>query len=235
MPVAEPRERVAAWVRTHLGYGPRDELLFLRAVTHRSAARDNNERLEFLGDAVLNLAVARQLHDRFPAADEGSLSRLRASLVSGASLARVATPLGLGAVLELGAGELKTGGFRRESILADALEALLGALYLEAGFEEARAACLRVLAPALAALDDTAAGDADGQKDAKTRLQEWLQGRGLALPCYEVIEVSGDSHAQTFRVSCEVQSLRLSSEGSGSSRRRAEQGAAQELLGRLPS
>jgi len=235
VPVAEPRERVAAWVRAHLGYGPRDEQLFLRAATHRSAARDNNERLEFLGDAVLNLAVARYLHDRFPAADEGSLSRLRASVVSGTSLARVATALGLGAVLELGAGELKTGGFRRESILADALEALLGALYLEAGFEDARAAILRALAPTLAALDEATAEDVDGQKDAKTRLQEWLQGRGLALPRYEVLEVTGDSHAQMFRVSCEVQSLALESEGSGSSRRRAEQCAAQDLLARLPS
>jgi len=233
VPVAEPRERVAAWVRAHLGYGPRDEQLFLRAATHRSAARDNNERLEFLGDAVLNLAVARYLHDRFPAADEGSLSRLRASVVSGTSLARVATALGLGA--ELGAGELKTGGFRRESILADALEALLGALYLEAGFEDARAAILRALAPTLAALDEATAEDVDGQKDAKTRLQEWLQGRGLALPRYEVLEVTGDSHAQMFRVSCEVQSLALESEGSGSSRRRAEQCAAQDLLARLPS
>jgi len=222
-------------VHAHLGYGPRDQQLFLRAATHRSAARDNNERLEFLGDAVLNLAVARHLHDRFPAADEGTLSRLRASVVSGASLARVATALGLGAVLELGPGELKTGGFRRESILADALEALLGALYLEAGFEEARAASLRALAHALAALDEATAGDVDGQKDAKTRLQEWLQGRGLALPRYEVLEVTGDSHAQSFRVSCEVQSLGLDSEGSGLSRRRAEQAAAQELLARLPS
>jgi len=222
-------------VRKHLGYEARDAALFLRAITHRSAGSRNNERLEFLGDGVVNLVVARHLHDRYPSADEGSLSRLRASVVSGSSLARVATALDLGAVLELGAGELKTGGFRRESILADALEALFGAVYLEAGFEHARAACLQVLAGALEALDLAAAGDAEGQKDPKTRLQEWLQGRGLALPRYEVIEVSGESHAQEFRVSGEIEALRLRCVGAGSSRRRAEQVAAQELLGLLPT
>jgi ribonuclease-3 len=223
-----------AWVHKHLGYQARDEALFLRAITHRSAGSRNNERLEFLGDGVVNLVVARHLHDRYPSADEGSLSRLRAAVVSGSSLARVATVLDLGAVLELGAGELKSGGFRRESILADALEALFGAVYLEAGFEPARAACLNVLAGALEALEPAAAGDAEGQKDAKTRLQEWLQGRGLALPRYEVIGVSGESHAQEFRVSGEIETLRLRCEGTGLSRRRAEQVAAQELLGLLP-
>jgi ribonuclease-3 len=235
LPAADVQLRVATWVRKHLGYEPRGQELFARAITHRSAARLNNERLEFLGDGVVNLVVARYLHDRYPEADEGSLSRLRAAVVSGSSLARVATALGLGAVLELGAGELKTGGFRRESILADALEALFGAVYLEAGFEPARSACLQALAAALAALDPGAAGDVEGQKDAKTRLQEWLQGRGLALPRYEVIDVSGESHAQEFRVSCEIEALRLRCEGAGSSRRRAEQLAAQELLGLLPS
>jgi ribonuclease-3 len=235
VPAAEAQLRVAAWVRKYLGYELHDHALFVRAITHRSAARLNNERLEFLGDGVVNLVVARHLHDRYPDADEGSLSRLRAAVVSGSSLARVATTLGLGAVLELGAGELKSGGFRRESILADALEALFGAVYLEAGFEPARSACLQALDAALAALEPAAAGDADGQKDAKTRLQEWLQGRGLALPRYEVIEVNGESHAQEFRVSCEIEALRLRSEGSGLSRRRAEQLAAQELLVRLPS
>lgn len=224
-----------AWARKHLGYEPREQALFVRAITHRSAARLNNERLEFLGDGVVNLVVARHLHDRYPEADEGSLSRLRAAVVSGSSLARVATALDLGAVLELGAGELKTGGFRRESILADALEALFGAVYLEAGFEAARAACLLALGEALAALDPAAAGDAQGQKDAKTRLQEWLQGRGLALPRYQVIELQGESHAQEFRVSCEVEALRLRCEGAGSSRRRAEQLAAQQLLVLLPA
>jgi ribonuclease-3 len=222
-------------VRKHLGYEARDAELFLRAITHRSAGSRNNERLEFLGDGVVNLVVARYLHDRYGAADEGSLSRLRASVVSGSSLARVATALDLGAVLELGAGELKTGGFRRESILADALEALFGAVYLEAGFEPARAACLNVLAGSLEALEPAAAGDAEGQKDAKTRLQEWLQGRGLALPRYEVIEVNGESHAQEFRVSGEIEALRLRCEGTGLSRRRAEQVAARQLLGLLPS
>lgn len=235
VPPAEAPPRVLAWVRKHLGYEVGDAALFLRAITHRSAGSRNNERLEFLGDGVVNLVVARHLHDRYPAADEGSLSRLRATVVSGSSLARVATALDLGAVLELGAGELKTGGFRRESILADALEALFGAIYLEAGFDAARSACLQVLASALEALDPAAAGDAEGQKDPKTRLQEWLQGRGLALPRYEVIEVSGESHAQEFRVSGEIEALRLRSVGSGSSRRRAEQVVARELLGLLPT
>ena len=235
MPPAEAPPKVLAWVRKHLGYEARDAGLFLRAITHRSAGSRNNERLEFLGDGVVNLVVARHLHDRYPLADEGSLSRLRASVVSGSSLARVATALDLGAVLELGAGELKTGGFRRESILADALEALFGAVYLEAGFEPARAACLQVLGGSLEALDLAAAGDAEGQKDAKTRLQEWLQGRGLSLPRYEVIEVNGESHAQEFRVSGEIEALRLRCVGAGSSRRRAEQVAAQELLGLLPT
>ncbi|MDE2218860.1 MAG: ribonuclease III, partial [Gammaproteobacteria bacterium] len=163
----------AAWVRRHLQYEPRDPALFERALTHRSAARDNNERLEFLGDAILNLVVAQYLYEQYADADEGALSRLRALVVSGESLARVAAALELGPALALGAGELKTGGFRRESILADALEAVCGALYLEAGIEAARSTLLRLLAPALAELDEGAAATPDGRKDAKTRLQEW--------------------------------------------------------------
>ena len=225
--------RAADWVRRQLQYQPRDPALFEQALTHRSAARANNERLEFLGDAVLNLIVAQHLYAQYPQADEGALSRLRAAVVSGESLARVAAPLQLGPALVLGAGELKTGGFRRESILADALEAVCGALYLEAGLEAARDVLLRVLAPALAALDESAGADADDQKDAKTRLQEWLQGRGLPLPRYRVIEIAGESHAQTFRVSCEVDSAGASAEGAGLSRRRAEQAAAQQLLAQL--
>ena len=228
-------ERAAEWLLRQLQYPVVDPKLFEQALTHRSAARTNNERLEFLGDAILNLIVAEYLYTRYPQADEGSLSRLRAAVVSGASLARIATELDLGSVLALGAGELKTGGFRRESILADAFEALCGALYLEAGFVRLRELVLKVLEPALAALETAAAGAADEQKDAKTRLQEWLQGRGLALPRYSVVHIEGESHAQVFEVSCAVDALRLTACGNGMSRRRAEQVAAQALLAQLPT
>jgi ribonuclease-3 len=217
-----------AWVAATLGYTPVDAALFRVALTHRSAGSHNNERLEFLGDAVLNLLVAEHLYRRFPGVDEGVLSRLRASLVNGESLARVAAGLKLGDVLFLGAGELKTGGFRRESILADAFEAVCGALYLDAGIERTRTVMLRLLGSALDALD------VPGElKDAKTRLQEWLQGRGLPLPHYAVEGVEGESHAQHFRVSCEIESLSERASGEGSSRRRAEQCAAQLLLDRV--
>jgi ribonuclease-3 len=228
-------ERAAGWLLRQLHYQVVDPQLFEQALTHRSAGRANNERLEFLGDAILNLVVAEFLYGRYQQADEGSLSRLRAAVVSGASLARIATALELGEVLELGAGELKTGGFRRESILADALEALCGALYLEAGFATVREVLLRVLGPALTALEPAAAGDVDEQKDAKTRLQEWLQGRGLALPRYSVTRTEGESHAQVFEVSCTIDALRLQAAGTGLSRRRAEQVAAQALLTQLPA
>ena len=225
--------RAAAWVRHKLGYEPLDVALFERALTHRSAGRSNNERLEFLGDAVLNLIVAQYLYQQYQQADEGALSRLRAAVVSGESLARVAAALDLGPALALGAGELKAGGFRRESILADGLEAVCGALYLEAGFEIVRAVFLRALAPALAPIDTVATSAAEGQKDAKTRLQEWAQGRGLPLPQYAVVEIGGESHAQTFRVSCVVDAVNASAQGEGLSRRRAEQAAAQQLLEQL--
>ena len=225
--------RAADWVRRRLQYQPLDPALFAQALTHRSAARSNNERLEFLGDAVLNLIVAQYLYQQYPDADEGALSRLRATVVSGESLARIAAALELGPALALGAGELKSGGFRRESILADALEAVCGAVYLEAGFETARAVFLRALAPALVPAGNAAASTAEGQKDAKTRLQEWLQGRGLPLPRYQVLEIGGASHAQTFRVSCVVDGVDTSAQGEGLSRRRAEQAAAQQLLALL--
>jgi ribonuclease III len=227
--------RAAGWLLRQLQYQVIDPALFEQALTHRSAARVNNERLEFLGDALLNLIVAEYLYSRYEQADEGCLSRLRAAVVSGASLARIATSLDLGTVLQLGAGELKSGGFRRESILADAFEALCGALYLEAGFARVRELLLRVLGPALAALEPAAAGDADEQKDAKTRLQEWLQGRGLALPRYSVVNIEGESHAQVFEVNCSIEALHLEASGTGLSRRRAEQVAAQALLAQLPA
>ena len=225
--------RTAEWLRCQLDYQAGELPLFEQALRHRSAAGSSNERLEFLGDAVLNLIVAEHLYRHYPAADEGALSRLRAAVVSGASLARVAVALDLGSMLALGAGELKSGGFRRESILADALEAVCGALYLEAGFANARATFLRVLEPTLAALAGAAAGAADEQKDAKTRLQEWLQARALGLPRYQVTAVHGEAHEQDFHVTCSVEGLPQRAAGSGSSRRRAEQEAASGLLAQL--
>jgi ribonuclease III len=213
------------WVNTRLGYQPRDAGLFAAALTHRSAARPNNERLEFLGDAVLNLVVSEELFRKFPQADEGDLSRLRARLVSGEPLAQIAADLGLGEVLHLGSGELRTGGFRRQSILADALEAVCGALFLDAGLEQARSLITPLFAARIAALPEPST-----LKDAKTRLQEHLQAAGLPLPYYHVERTEGEPHAQTFHVGCEVASLHLTARGSGSTRRSAEQAAAERIL-----
>jgi len=220
----------SAWVTRRLGHTPRAPELFAAALTHRSAAGPNSERLEFLGDAVLNLIAAEHLYQRFPGADEGTLSRLRARVVSGEPLARVALAIGVGDALRLGPGELKTGGFRRESILADALEALCGALYLDGGLELARRVMLGLLKDQLDALEPHAE-----LKDPKTRLQEWLQARGLELPRYSIDGVEGESHAQHFRVTCEVPALAARAQGEGSSRRRAEQAAAERLLAGLES
>ena len=219
-----------AWVRGQLGYEPREPALFRAALTHRSAPGPNNERLEFLGDAVLNLVVAHHLYVAFPDAPEGDLSRLRARVVSGEPLAEVAASLELGEALQLGSGELKTGGFRRQSILADALEAVFGALYLDGGLAGAEGVIARLLEPRIAALPAP-----DELKDAKTRLQEYLQSRGLTLPRYKVERVEGEPHAQTFHVACEVPALRLAGEGRGSSRRRAEQEAAERILSSIDS
>lgn len=213
------------WVRTHLKHTPRDAALFRAALTHRSASGANNERLEFLGDSVVNLVIARHLFAHFGQADEGDLSRLRARLVSAEPLAEVAAALGIGEVLQLGSGELKTGGFRRQSILADAFEALCGALFLDAGLEAAAEFILASLAAHIEALPPAAA-----LKDPKTRLQEYLQSRALALPQYAVERVEGEPHAQTFEVSCAVEDLSLCTRGRGSSRRRAEQEAAERIL-----
>jgi len=213
------------WLREALGYEPRDASLFTAALTHRSAAGPNNERLEFLGDAVLNLVVADHLYRSYPRATEGDLSRLRARVVSREPLAQVAAELKLGEVLQLGSGELKSGGFRRQSILADALEAVCGALFLDGGLAVAEKAIARLLGPRIASLPDPAM-----LKDAKTRLQEYLQARSLTLPHYEVEHIEGEPHAQTFRVSCEVTALGRRVLGGGSSRRRAEQEAAERML-----
>ena len=218
----------ARWLREQLSYEPGDLALFRAALTHRSASGANNERLEFLGDAVVNLLIAHQLFTSFPSADEGDLSRLRSRLVSREPLAEVAAAIGLGDVLELGAGELKSGGFRRQSILADALEALLGAIYLDGGLSAVEPVLARLFAGRLAALPDP-----HSLKDAKTRLQEYLQSRSLHLPNYAVVAVEGEDHAQSFTVNCEVAELALRTEGEGSSRRRAEQEAAERMLARI--
>jgi ribonuclease-3 len=217
-----------AWVRAQLGYEPRNLDLFRAALTHRSAAGPNNERLEFLGDAVLNLAIAHRLYAAFPGAAEGELSRLRARLVSREPLAEIALGLGAGAMLQLGSGELKSGGFRRQSILADALEALCGAIFLDGGLGAVEPVIARLFESRIAALPEP-----EALKDAKTRLQEYLQSRSLTLPRYSVVGVEGEDHAQTFRVSCEVPGLALKVEGGGSSRRRAEQQAAGRMLAEI--
>jgi len=213
------------WIHEQLGYPPRDPELFKAALTHRSAPGPNNERLEFLGDAVLNLVIARHLFFVFPDGSEGDLSRLRARVVSAEPLAEVAAQIGLGEVLHLGSGELKTGGFRRQSILADALEAVCGAVFLDGGLEAAQKVIEHLFGPRVAALPAPAS-----LKDAKTRLQEYLQSRGLALPRYSVDRTEGEAHEQTFHVICDVPEIGQRTEGSGSSRRRAEQEAAEHIL-----
>ncbi len=222
-------DALLAWVERSFGYVFVQPALCYAAVTHRSAGADHNERLEFLGDSILNCSVARLLYDAHAQADEGALSRLRATLVSGETLAKIAAELGLGEHLRLGPGELKTGGFRRASILADALEAILGAIFLDSGFDAAAAAAARILGPRLAELPA-----ADMLKDPKTRLQEALQAHGIALPIYTLTAVAGDPHVQSFAVTCEVSVLGLSAAGKGASRRRAEQLAAAKLLELLP-
>jgi ribonuclease-3 len=208
-----------------LGYAPRDRALFVVALTHRSAEGPNNERLEFLGDSVLNLLLSERLFREFPLANEGDLSRLRSRLVSEEPLAEIAQAMQLGELLSLGSGELKTGGFRRQSILADAFEALCGALYLDGGLDAVRTTIGPMFEPRIIALPEPAT-----LKDAKTRLQEHLQALGHALPMYTVKRTSGEPHAQIFVVSCAVPHASLETEGEGPSRRRAEQIAAQAAL-----
>ncbi len=211
-----------------LGYTFRQPEILADALTHRSAGSHNNERLEFLGDAILNFVIAAELFAGSPHATEGELSRLRATLVNRTSLADIARDLELGDCLTLGAGELKSGGFRRASILSDALEAVFGAVYLDGGFEPCRALVLALYRERLASLPGM-----HELKDPKTRLQELLQARHLPLPTYRVVEVSGAPHAQTFLVDCEVRGLTAVAHGRGNSRRTAEQAAAQSLLEQL--
>lgn len=208
-----------------LGYGFRDAALLRQALTHRSHGAPHNERLEFLGDGVLNLAVAVLLYERLEAAPEGALSRLRANLVNQQTLAAVAAEAGVGGHIRLGEGELRSGGAGRPSILADTLEALLGAIYIDGGFGAALEVVRRLLGGRVAA-----ANARDPGKDPKTQLQELLQGRRLSLPSYRQLAARGQAHAQTFEVECRVEELDLRCTGEGSSRRRAEQEAARRML-----
>jgi ribonuclease-3 len=207
-----------------LGYAVRDTQLLAEALTHRSAAGRNNERLEFLGDAILNFVIAAELFRSYPQASEGELSRLRANLVKGDTLAKLARELVLGDYLRLGSGELKSGGFRRTSILADALEAIFGAVYLDSDFETCRGLILGLYRYRLAELPAV-----DELKDPKTRLQEYLQARQQALPVYNVLAVSGEAHAQSFTVECYIAGA-LRTIAVGTSRRKAEQEAARQAL-----
>lgn len=209
-----------------IGHAFRQPGLLAQALTHRSAGAPHNERLEFLGDSLVNLFVAEALYAHWPNADEGALTRARAELVRESSLAAIARELDLGQVLTLGPGEMKSGGHRRDSILADALEALIAAIYLDAGFEPCRQAVLAWFAPAMAALPPP---NKVG-KDAKTRLQEWLQGRQKPLPVYALLHEMGEEHARQFRVTCTVADPPVASEGEGTSRRAAEQVAAEAAL-----
>ena len=208
-----------------VGYQFKDPRLLDIAVTHRSAGSGNNERLEFLGDAVLGQVVAEWLYRSFPESDEGQLSRLRASLVKREALAGIARELALGDFLRLGSGELKSGGFRRDSILADALEAVFGAVLVDGGFEACHDCIHRLYAQRFVNISVV-----DELKDPKTRLQEYLQSRQLALPEYEMVRVTGKAHNQLFDVECRVIALDLVCMGQGSSRRKAEQAAAVRML-----
>jgi ribonuclease III len=212
-----------------LGYQFDDPNLLKQALTHCSAGSRNNERLEFLGDALLGCVIAAELFDRHPKAREGELSRLRASLVRRESLADLAQGLDIGRYLKLGTGERKSGGHNRNSILADALEAVFGAIYLDGGFAACRQSILGLFSDKLAAV-----ADPEALKDAKTRLQEHLQSRQMALPEYTIIEVSGEAHAQSFRVQCALGDSQLAPTlGSARSRRQAEQKAAGKMLEQL--
>lgn len=211
-----------------LDYRFSDSDLLQQALTHRSVGSHNNERLEFLGDSILSFVISADLYQRFPNIDEGRLSRIRASLVKGETLAQMAMELTLGDFLYLGSGELKSGGFRRESILADAMESIFGAVYLDADIATAERFILRLFASRLQKLDPAVA-----LKDPKTRLQEYLQSQQQALPVYEVVDVRGKSHNQHFTISCIIEVLSKPVLAEGTSRRKAEQNAAEEVLRKL--
>ncbi len=214
---------------TLTGYRFRQTNLLEQALTHRSYSRQlNNERLEFLGDSILNLIITNHIYERFSDADEGDLSRIRASLVKEETLARVARKIDLGEYIHLGGGELKSGGFRRASILSDVLEALIGAIYLDSDYAQTETAVLHLYREQLQSIDaDT------NLRDPKTRLQEYLQANKNNLPSYQVEQTTGKSHDQVFTVSCKLTDLDMQCSGRGSSRKKAEQQAAQKILDKL--
>ncbi|HEL3781580.1 ribonuclease III [Stenotrophomonas forensis] len=214
-----------------IGHPFRDAALLKQALTHRSAGAPHNERLEFLGDSIVNMMAAEALYRRWPKADEGAMTRARAELVREGALAVIGRSLELGERLTLGPGEMKSGGHRRDSILADAVEAVVAAIYLDAGFE----ACRAVVLPWFSASIEALPASGRPEKDPKTRLQEWLQARQKALPQYELVSESGDDHAKHFRVRCNVVDPAVSTEGEGASRRLAEQQAAAAVLEQLDS
>ncbi len=206
-----------------LGHVFANPALLAQALTHRSAGQHNNERLEFLGDALVNLIVAELIFEQHPRADEGEMTRLRAALVNGTALAAMARDAEIGDILHLGPGELKSGGFRRDSILADAFEAVIAAIYQDAGWSTCRAIVRGLFA-------ERSATGTGTPKDAKTRLQERLQALAMALPVYELVASHGNDHAKTFEVECRVDELAIRASASGSTRRGAEQAAAEQVL-----
>ncbi|TNF05631.1 MAG: ribonuclease III [Gammaproteobacteria bacterium] len=210
-----------------IGYDFQDQALYELALTHRSYGANNNERLEFLGDAALNFIIGHAIYQKLPETSEGDLSRYRASLVKGKTLAEVARELGIGENLKLGGGELKSGGHRRESILADAVEAIIGAIYLDGGMAACEKVVLAWFAERLDNLSEISL------KDPKTQLQELLQSRGKSLPVYEVVNITGEAHDQYFTVTCSVEGLPTPTVGEGSSRRSAEKKAAAAALSGL--
>lgn len=217
-------------LQTRIGYTFSQPDLLQQALTHRSFSALNNERLEFLGDSVLNFIIAHQLFNLFPHLPEGDLSRLRAKLVKESSLAEISTSLNLGDALKLGEGELKSAGWRRPSILADALEAIVGAVYLDGGFEAAQQVVALLYREKLQTIDPKSI-----DKDAKSQLQEYLQSKKMDLPEYQVVSIEGEAHAQTFTVQCFIKKLKLTTTGVGTSRRVAEQQAAKLAMDSIQS
>lgn len=218
----------SAPLQPSLAYTFQSPQLLALALTHRSFSGVNNERLEFLGDGVLNFIIAHQLYHRFPKLAEGDLSRLRAQLVKEATLSEISQGLNLGDMLKLGEGELKSAGWRRPSILADALEALIGAVYLDGGFAAAEALVNKLFAEKLETIDPKVI-----DKDAKSQLQEYLQSKKYELPDYNVVLIEGEAHAQSFKVQCVIKALNIVTEGAGTSRRNAEQQAAQLAMDKI--
>jgi ribonuclease III len=217
-------------LQTRIAYSFTQPELLQQALTHRSFSANNNERLEFLGDSVLNFIIAHQLFNLFPDLPEGDLSRLRAKLVKEASLAELAISLNLGDALKLGEGELKSAGWRRPSILADALEAIVGAVYLDGGFAAAEQVVALLYRDTLTTINPNAI-----DKDSKSQLQEYLQSKKMDLPEYQVVSIEGEAHAQTFTVQCLIKKLKLTTTGAGTSRRVAEQQAAKLAMEKIQS